>query len=103
MLCGAPDTPGVRESSTRTTSLLDGRSHDSETPIRSRVALNVVTGGGGRSSTRLTVKVTELVLPRLSFARHVTVVSPSGNGAPGGGVQVTGTAPSTRSLANGST
>jgi hypothetical protein len=47
----------------------------------------------------VTLNDPDAVLPALSCAEQVTVVAPSGNVDPEGGVQVTGTEPSTRSEA----
>jgi hypothetical protein len=62
-------------------------------------------GGKGRGSVlgvvsfTVTVKEAEPVLPWASVAVQVTVVVPSGNIEPLGGAQVTGTTPSTLSVA----
>jgi hypothetical protein len=51
------------------------------------------------ASATVTVKLPVDVLPRVSLAEHATVVVPIGNVEPDAGVQVTGRAPSTTSLA----
>jgi hypothetical protein len=51
-------------------------------------------------SPTVTVKDAARLLPRVSVAVHVTVVVPSGKVAPLAGVHVTGTVPSTLSLAD---
>src|SRR6266516_1508691 len=54
--------------------------------------------GSSRSRT-LTVKLHRLSFPVASVATQLTVLSPSGNTAPGGGVQMTWTSPSQMSTA----
>src|SRR5260370_15538104 len=54
---------------------------------------------GGVVSTTVTVKLPVDVLPTLSVAEQVTVVVPSGKIEPEGGEQVTGSVPSTTSVA----
>src|SRR5207247_2615653 len=49
--------------------------------------------------TTVTVKLHSLRLPHGSTATHVTVVVPTGNTLPDGGVQVTGTGPAQLSVA----
>jgi hypothetical protein len=58
-----------------------------------------VTVGPVVSST-LTVKLPGFVLPCASVAEQFTVVGPSGNVDPDGGLHITGTGPSTLSFAD---
>jgi hypothetical protein len=68
-------------------------------PVASTVALAGMVMTGGVLSVTVTVNEAEPVLPWVSVAVHVTVVVPIGNVEPLGGAQVTGTAPSTLSVA----
>jgi len=54
---------------------------------------------GGVVSATVTVKLPVDVLPALSVAEQVTTVRPTGKVEPDGGEQVTGTVPSTTSVA----
>src|SRR5262249_36421980 len=60
-------------------------------------AVNVAVGAG--AGLTVTVKLPLALLPDKSLAEHDTVVVPSGNVDPDAGLQVTGLAPSTASLA----
>jgi hypothetical protein len=55
---------------------------------------------GGVLSVTVTVNEAEPLLPCVSVAEHMTVVVPSGNIEPLAGVQFTGRAPSTPSVAD---
>jgi hypothetical protein len=68
-------------------------------PVASTVALAGTVTTGPVVSVTVTVNDAAPLLPRASVAVHVTVVVPSGKIAPLAGVHVTGTAPSTASLA----
>src|SRR5262249_61306183 len=64
----------------------------------------LITGGvlsSAAFSVTVTLKVAVDLLPALSSAVHVTVVSPSGKVEPDSGLHLTGTEPSTSSLAVG--
>jgi hypothetical protein len=54
---------------------------------------------GAAVSSTVTSKLRDVLLPCESVARQVTVVTPNGKTDPGRGVQVTGTMPSTASVA----
>src|SRR5437764_6812950 len=56
---------------------------------------------GGVVSRTVTLKLARAALPRESVAAHCTVVKPSGKIVPEAGEQVTGSAPSTASVAVG--
>jgi hypothetical protein len=55
---------------------------------------------GGVVTTTVTAKLAAPVLPCVSVAVHVTVVVPMANVLPDAGVHVTGSVPSTRSIAD---
>jgi hypothetical protein len=68
-------------------------------PVASALAFAGTVTTGPVVSTTVTVNDAARLLPRASIAVHVTVVVPSGNVDPLTGVQVTGTSPSTASVA----
>ena len=69
-------------------------------PVASTVALAGTVTTGPSVSATVTVKEPDPLLLLLSVAVQVTVVGPSGKAEPLAGVQVTGRAPSTTSLAD---
>jgi hypothetical protein len=69
-------------------------------PVPSTVAFAGTVRTGGAVSVTVTVNDAEPVLPCVSIAVQVTVVVPSGNVEPLDGVQLTGRAPSTPSVAD---
>jgi hypothetical protein len=69
-------------------------------PVASIVAFAGTVRTGGAVSLTVTVNVAEPVLPRVSAAVQVTVVVPKGKVEPLAGVQLTGRAPSTLSVAD---
>jgi hypothetical protein len=68
--------------------------------VASTVAFPGTVTTGGVVSLTVTVNEAVPVLPRTSVAVHVTVVAPSGNVTPLGGVQFTVTPPSMMSVAD---
>jgi hypothetical protein len=69
-------------------------------PVASTVAWAGTVTTGPVVSATVTVKEAARLLPRASVAVHVTVVVPSGKVAPLAGAHVTGTTPSTLSVAD---
>jgi hypothetical protein len=69
-------------------------------PVASTVAFAGTVRTGGAVSLTVTVNKAEPVLPCVSIAVQVTVVVPSGNVEPLAGLQLTGRAPSTLSVAD---
>ena len=69
-------------------------------PVCSKTRFGAALRLGATVSCTVTVNVACALLPAASVATQVTVVTPAGK-VPGGGVQTTFTAPSTRSLAVG--
>src|SRR5262245_42464912 len=68
-------------------------------PVASTVALAGTVTTGGVASITVTVNDAVPVLPWASVAVQVTMVAPTANVDPLAGAQVTGTTPSTRSVA----